>query len=67
MYSAELLAKVNVYRAKAEEGTLTNEDMKEFIALLRADRTAAAKTAKPRKARAEEIDGEALLNDLLGI
>lgn len=67
MYSAELLAKVNVYRAKAEEGTLTNEDMKEFITLLRADRTAAAKTAKPRSGRAEEIDGEALLNDLLGI
>lgn len=51
--SNETLAKISVWRAKAADGTITREDYKEAIRLLRADRlTAQAASDSSRRSRA---------------
>lgn len=48
--SPELLSQVQLWRAKAVEGTLTLEEQVEAIRLLRAGRLAAAERAKRTRA-----------------
>jgi len=71
--SQELQAKIQLWRKKAREGTLTQEEMREAIAALRQDRIGAAGTSaasRERKAttRAKKnISSEELLNELDGL
>lgn len=49
----DLSAKISLWRAKAVEGTLTPEEMREAISLLRGERVSAAQaTDKARRAKA---------------
>jgi hypothetical protein len=71
MYSSETQMKIAELRTKSREGTLTMEEVREAIKLLRGDRVAAAATsAKSRTAKAAgkvKPDGDALLGELEGI
>lgn len=63
----ELQAKIAIWRAKAVEGTLTEEEMKEAILALRAGRTSAAHAsdqARRTKAKAAIPSADDLLNEL---
>lgn len=64
------IAKINELRRKAIEGALTEEDMKEGIQLLRADRrsaSVASETSRKKKAVAEIPCGDDLLAELGGL
>ena len=71
--SPELQMKIQEWRAKAREGTLTQEEMREAIAALRKDRgsvtqaTAGSKTTRTRTAAAKKPDGDDLLSELEGL
>lgn len=68
--SLELQAKIADWRRKAVEGTLTLEEMKEGVILLRAGRmqAAAASAASKRKKAITEIpSAEDMLADLQGL
>ena len=68
--SPEVQLKIQQWRAKAREGTLTQDEMREAIALLRKDRgaipqaSAGSKTTWERKAAASKPDSNALLDEL---
>lgn len=68
--SPELQLKIQQWRAKAREGTLTPEEMREAIAALRKDRgavptaTAGSKTTRERKAAAAKPNSDSLLDEL---
>lgn len=62
--SAEHINQVAIWRAKAREGTLTQEEMKSAIIFLRGERTAAAATAKTSRSKAASVDQASLLNEL---
>ena len=63
--SPELTSKIQIWRAKAAENRLTEEDMKEAINALRADRMGAAMaSAKSTRAKAKAEIPSA--DDLLG-
>jgi len=67
--SPELASKIAIWKAKALNNTLTKEEMREAVALMRGDRKGAAamsETAKKKKAKADIPDGDDLLRDLLG-
>lgn len=67
---AETLAKIAVWRQKAVEGTLTLDEMKEAITLLRQGRTSAAvssETARRKKAVAAIPSADDLMNELEGL
>lgn len=67
MQSADLLAKIAVWREKARQGTLTADEQREAIAALRQDRKSAAvasETSRRKKAVAVVPDAKALLADL---
>jgi hypothetical protein len=66
----ELQIKVEEWRRKALDGTLTPEEMREAVIFLRQTRVNAAKSssaAKERKAAKAPVDADALLNELEGI
>ena len=71
--SPEMNAKIQLWRQKAREGTLTQDEMKEAIAALRQDRIGASgrnEATRERKAttRAKKnISSDALLNELDGL
>jgi len=71
--SPELQMKIQEWRAKAREGTLTQDEMREAIAALRKDRgsvtqaTAGSRTTATRKAAAKKPDGDDLLSQLEGL
>ena len=71
--SPEMNAKIQLWRQKAREGTLTQDEMKEAIAALRQDRIGASgrnEATRERKAttRAKKnISSEDLLNELDGL
>jgi len=71
--SAEMTAKVALWRQKAREGTLTKEEMKEAIAALRGERakvaqpTAGSKVTRAKKEAAKKPDGDDLLSQLEGL
>lgn len=68
--SPELLAKIALWRIKMREGTMTQEEYKEVIKTLRADRaavtqsTAGSKVTRSRKAAASKPNGDDLLAEL---
>lgn len=49
--SIELQAKIQAWRQKSAQGTMTQEDMREAIAALRQDRVVAHTTSTASKAR----------------
>ena len=55
MYTPETEAKIQFWRQKAAEGTLTKEDMKEAIVALRQGRVSAAHASE--KSRATKASG----------
>lgn len=71
--SPEMQLKIQEWRAKAREGTLTQEEMREAIAALRRDRGAVAqasagsKVTKARTAAAKKPSGDDLLSELEGL
>jgi hypothetical protein len=69
MYSPELSAQVAAWRQKAREGTLTQEEMKEAIKVLRVERAQASPTATSTKRTAAKAkpSGDDLLSQLEGI
>lgn len=63
----ELQAKLNLWRAKAVEGTLSQEEMKEAILAIRGDRKNAAAVSdqsRRKKAKAEVKSADDLLGEL---
>jgi len=67
--SPTVASKLAIWRQKAVDNTLSREEMKEAILLLRGDRRSAAVasvTSKAKKAKVEIPDGDDLLKDLLG-
>jgi len=63
----ETLAKLAIWRQKAVEGTLTLEEQKEAIALMRADRrSASAVSDSSRRAKAKALvpSADEMLNEL---
>lgn len=65
--SPELQSKIALWRQKAVQGTLTQEEMKEAITALRADRVGAAvasAASKRSKAKAEIPDADDLLAEM---
>ena len=68
--SPEMQAKIQLWRQKAREGTLTQDEMREAIAALRQDRVGAASvSATSREKRATtrakaNINSDALLGEL---
>lgn len=70
MYSPELQSKVAVWRQRAVEGTLTREEMREAIALLRQGRVGAAiasETSRKKSAKAAIPTATDLLAELDGL
>lgn len=68
--SPELVSKIAHWRAKAANGTLTADEMREAIAALRADRVGAAvasTTSKASKVKAPPPDASSLLDELEGL
>lgn len=71
--SPEMQVKIAEWRAKAREGTLSQDEMREAIAALRRDRgnvaqaTAGSKTTRARKTAAAKPDSEDLLSQLEGL
>lgn len=65
--SPELQSKITLWRARAANGTLTQEEMREAIAALRADRIGAAiasDKSRRSKAKAEIPDAGDLLKEM---
>ncbi len=71
--SPELVAQIQLWRAKIAAKTMTPEEYKEVIRALRADRaavtqsTAGSKVTKARKAAAGKPNGDDLLSELDGL
>lgn len=70
MYPPELETKIQEWRAKASEGTLTLEDMKEALLTLRQDRLSAmtkpkeVKEKKPKVAKTTKTKKAPVIADL---
>ncbi len=65
----ETASKLAIWREKAKNNTLTRDEMREAVALLRGDRrgaAAASTQAKAKRAKAEIPDGDDLLKELMG-
>lgn len=63
----EIQSKIAIYRQKAVDGTLTLDEMKEAVLMMRQNRrTAAASASSPRraKAKAEIKSADEMLNEL---
>jgi hypothetical protein len=70
MISPELSAKIAVWRQKSLDGTITIEEQREAVRLMREGRLAAAQASsasKRTKAKAEVPSADDLLNELDGI
>ena len=71
--SPEMQAKIQLWRQKAREGTLTQDEMREAIAALRQDRVGAAgvsAASREKKATAKakkNVNSDDLLNELDGL
>jgi hypothetical protein len=63
--SSEIQAKVAMWRRKSIEGTLSPEEMREAVDLLRAGRTSAAMTAAAAKKRTKAAKAIVSADDLL--
>ncbi len=61
-------AKIEEWRKKAREGTLTLDEAKQIVAHLRGNRSAAVATSKPSRshvAKPQPISGDDLLKDFM--
>lgn len=68
MYSAELTSKISLWRAKQAEGTITKEELTEFVRLLREERKSAAEHSAKKRSRAKaEVKGADDLLKELGV
>ena len=71
--SHEMQAKIQLWRQKAREGTLTQDEMREAIAALRQDRVAAAgvstasRAKKSATAAKKAVNSDDLLSELDGM
>ena len=63
----DIHAKIQLYRQKAREGTLTQEEVKEALIYLRQGRAAAAATSATSRAKKAPINSDALLDELGGL
>ena len=66
--SPEMQAKIQLWRQKAREGTLTQEEMREAIAALRQDRVGASSVSAASREKKATTRAKANINsdDLLG-
>lgn len=65
MYSPETQSKIAIFRQKAVEGTLTLDECRESIKLLREGRETAQAAARASKSKSKPpANAEALLNEL---
>jgi hypothetical protein len=64
MYTPELQSQVETWRAKAKAGTLTKEELREALVMLREGRVGAARVSAKSRASKAPIDGTALLEGL---
>jgi hypothetical protein len=66
--SPELQSKLAIWRQKSIDGTITLEELKEAVRLMRADRHAAldaqAKSSTGSRGKKAPVDTQKLLNDL---
>lgn len=65
--SPEVTMQIQIWRQRAREGTLTQDEMREAIKLMRADRVSAAETSaksKAKKAPTAVVSGDDLLKQL---
>lgn len=70
MVSPENSAKIALWRQKAAEGTLTIEEMREAVSVLRAGRVAAQRSSdesRTKRAKKEIKTADALLDELGGL
>ena len=71
--SPEMQAQIQLWRQKAREGTLTQDEMREAIAALRQDRVAAAgvsaasRAKKSATAAKKAVNSDDLLSELDGM
>jgi hypothetical protein len=68
--SPELVSKIAIWRQQAAAGTLTQDQMKEAITALRADRVGAqvaSDASRRKKAKTEIPSADDLLNELDGL
>lgn len=70
-FTPEVQARIQILRAKALDNTITQEELREAIQLLRADRfasaSASAKGKAAKAAKSAPVDADALLNELEGM
>lgn len=64
--SPELLAKISIWRAKANDGTLTLEEQREAVMALRGDRKIAATSGDSAKRTAKAKAAVPNADDMLG-
>ena len=69
MYSPEVNARLNALRAKAADGTITQVELSEGVALLRQGRRSSVEAASKRRTSAAKATRNAddLLNELEGL
>lgn len=69
-YSPETLSRIAILQQKCAEGTVTVEEMREAVLLLRGERRTAAtasETSRRKTAKAAIPDADSLLNELEGL
>lgn len=64
---SDIHTKVQLYRQKARDNTLTQDEMKEALIFLRQGRVAAAATSATSRAKKAPINSDDLLSELEGI
>lgn len=67
LLTPELQLKIATFRRKAADGTITLEEMREAVSIMRQGRISAAQTATKSRTKAEAPDAKALLSRLRGI
>lgn len=65
MISPELQSRLAIWRAKAADGTITLEEMRQVVAELRGARLSAGQA--PTKSTKPKLDATSLLNQLKGL
>lgn len=63
----ETSAKLQIWREKALAGTLTQDELRDAIILLREDRVRAAAVSTKSKAKKAPVDADAMLGELEGL
>lgn len=66
MYSPELESRVQIWRQKCADGTITQDDYREVVALLRQHRFGASAAASSSKPKVAAVSAASLLERLKG-